>query len=121
MMVALNCGGGMVQPPGLTETSAIASDGRTASSCAATAPTAASLTAITQPNTTSFLRVSFTAGPLPSPVKARKEGTEAHAAAALPVHQLIERLADGFHRHDPTARPRLVESQAALGPAAPGQ
>src|SRR5262245_32827962 len=82
MIVALNCGGGSVQLPGATATSAIASDGRTASSCAATTPTAASLTAITQPSTASFLRVIFTAEPLPSSGKARTEGPEAHAGSA---------------------------------------
>src|SRR6185437_14771199 len=110
-MAWLNCGGGSVQPPGATLTSAIATVGRAAASWAVAAVAIVTRinATITRPASRRRVMSCLLAG---EGETTRRKGS---TTPLLPLHQLIEGLADVLDRHQLTSSGHVILRRVGLG------
>src|SRR4051812_8168741 len=108
MIAELSCGGGSVQPPGATATSAMASEGLATASCAVATVAMVTRSIPTINSPTSFRRL------IPCLLHRERRGSDDDRLTS-PVDKLFERLADVADGDDLTPGGRLVARDVALG------
>src|SRR3954469_2018492 len=108
MIAELSCGGGSVQPPGATATSAMAREGLATASCAVATVAMVTRSIPTTNSPTSFRRL------ITCLLHRERRGSDGDRLTS-PVDQLFERLADVADGDDLAAGGRLVAGDVALG------